>query len=171
MCLQKDQQLSSCGRNICTWLYEPSLWHWTWRQQTSLLAYYSGPWWCITIPSLVIKGSVVEEILPRWTFTGIFNLFCDLDLDYKKAINFFHKAIQLMMICHQTKFSCKRISSSEDILESQILIIWSFTVTLALKTANQSLWKTVWLIMMHHHTKLGSERFRNSEDFTWTNTD
>ena len=77
-----------------------------------------------------------------------------------------HKTIQLMMMCHQTKFSCKRIRSSEDTLESHILIIWSFTVTL--KTANQSFWKTVWLIMMHHHTKFGSKRFSKSEDIFWT---
>ena len=39
-------------------------------------------------------------------------LFCDLDLDHNRAIQSFHKTIQLMMVCHQTKFSCKMISSS-----------------------------------------------------------
>ena len=41
---------------------------WTWRQQTNLLARHSGPWWCITIPSLVTEGSADEEISSRWTF-------------------------------------------------------------------------------------------------------
>ena len=47
----------------------------------------------------------------RWTFTGILNLFCDFDLDHNRAIPYFHETIHLMMICHQTKFACKRISS------------------------------------------------------------
>ena len=57
------------------------------------------------------------------------------------AVQSFHKTIHLMMMCHQTKFSCKKISSSEDILKSHILIIWSFTVTLTLKTTNKSFWR------------------------------
>ena len=44
------------------WLYEHSLWPWTWRQQTSLLAWHSCPQWCITISSLVTKDSAVVEI-------------------------------------------------------------------------------------------------------------
>ena len=47
-----------------------------------------------------------------------------------------------MMLCHQTKFGCERISSLEDPIERHILIVWSFTVTLALKTANQSFWRS-----------------------------
>ena len=101
---------------------KPSLWPWAWRQQTNLLAWHSGPWY-ITIPSSVTKRSAVEGILSRWTFTGILNIFCDLDLDYNRAIQFFHKTIQLMMVCHQNKFSCKRISSSEDILESNVMTL------------------------------------------------
>ena len=66
-----------------------------------------------------------------------------------------------MMMCHQTMFSCKRISCSED---SHILIIWSFTETLTLKTANQCFWKTVWLMVMHYRTEFGSIRFSISED-------
>ena len=58
---------------------------------------------------------------------------------------------------NQTKFGCKMISSSENILKSHILIKLSLTVTLTLKTANQSFRKTIWLIMTYHHTKLGSK--------------
>ena len=71
----------------------------------------------------------------RRTFTGILNLFCDLDLDHNRAIQSFHKTIHLMMICHQTKFSCKKISSSGNTLKSHILIILFLTMTLTLKTA------------------------------------
>ena len=130
MWLQKDQQFSRHDRNSHTWLYEPSLWPWTWRQQTNLLAWHSGLWWCITIPSLVTKGWAVEKISSRWPFTGILNLFCDLDLDHNRAIQPFHKTIQLIMMCHQTKFSCKRISSLKD---RHILIIWSYTGDLDLE--------------------------------------
>ena len=69
--------------------------------------------------------------------------FCDLDVDHNRAIQSFHKTIQLMMMCHQAKFSCKRISSSDNILKRHILIILSLTVTLTLKTANQSFSKLV----------------------------
>ena len=78
--LQKDQQFRRHGRNSHIWLNEPSLWPWTWRQQTNLFAWHSGSWWCITIPSLVTEGAAAEEIMSRWTFTVILNLFCDLDL-------------------------------------------------------------------------------------------
>ena len=125
-----------------------------------------GPWCCITIPSLVTEGSAAEEISSRWTFTGILNLFCDLDRDLKRAFQSFHKTINLMMMCHQTKFTRKRISSSDNILKSYILIILLLTVTLTLKTANHFFFflKTIWFIQMHHHTKLGSTRFSDSEN-------
>ena len=73
------------------------------------------------------------------------------------------------MMCQQTKFTCKRINSSDNILQRHILIILSVTVTLTLKTANQSFWKTMWLIMIHHHIKFGSKRFSFSEDIIWAN--
>ena len=131
----------SYDRNSHIWFIWAFTLTWTWRQQTNLLAWHSGPSWCITIASLVTEGSAVEEMLSRWTFTGIMNLFWALDLDYNKAIQSFHKTIQLktiqlIMMCHQTKFTCKRISSSDNILKSHILIILSFTVTLTLKTTN-----------------------------------
>ena len=66
--------------------------------------------------------------------------------------------VHLMMMYQQTKFSCKRISSSDNILKSHILIILSLTVTLTLKTANQSFRKTIWLMMMHHNTKFGGKK-------------
>ena len=74
----------------------------------------TGPWWCIAIPNLVTDSSAVEDILSKWTFTGILNLSCDLGLDHNRAIQSFHKTIQLMLMYHQTKFICTRISSSED---------------------------------------------------------
>ena len=127
------------------------------------LQWHSGSWWLITIPCLVTKGSAVE-ISSRRTFTGILNFSCVFHLNHHKAIQSFHKTIQIVMMCHQTKFTWKRISSSEDRLESYILNVRSITVTLTLMTANQSVWKTIWFIMMHYHTKFGSKRFKDSED-------
>ena len=135
---KKDQQFRRYGRNSHSWSNEPSHWPWTWRQQTNILAWHLGPWCCITIPSLVIEGSEAEEIWSRWTFTGILNCSSDLDLDHNRAIQSFHRTIHLTMMYHQTKFSCKRISSSDNILKSHVLIIWSFIVTLTMKTAGQS---------------------------------
>ena len=47
---------------------------------------------------------------------------------HNRAIQSFHRTIQLMMLCHQTKFSCKRISS----LHKHSLAFWTFAVTLTL---------------------------------------
>ena len=106
------------------------------------------------------SGDAVQVNI-HWNFEH----FCDLDLDHNKAIQSFHKTtLHLMMMCHQTKFSCKRISSSDNILKRHILIILSLTVTLTLKTASQSFWKTIWLIMMQYYTMFGSKSFSDSED-------
>ena len=45
----------------------------------------------------------------------------------------------------------------------------TLTVTLTLKTANQSFWKVIWLMMMHRDTTFGSKRLSGSEDVIWTN--
>ena len=63
-------------------------------------------------PSFVTNNSAAEEMASRCTFIEILKLFCDLDLGYNRAIQYFHKTIKLMMMCHQTKFSCKSISIS-----------------------------------------------------------
>ena len=73
--------------------------------------------------------------------------------------------------CTSNQVSCKRMSSSDNISKRYILIILSLTVTLTLKTANQSFWVTIWLMMMHHLTKFCSKRFSNSEDIIWKNID
>ena len=127
------------------------------------LAWHCGRWWCSTIPRLVIKGSAVEEIQARWTVTGILKFSCDLDLDHNWAIQSFHKTVQAMIMCHQTRFCWKRISSSEDILESNILIAWSSTVTLNFKTTNRYFWNVLWLMKMHNYKNFGNKRFSGSE--------
>ena len=121
----------------------------------NLFAWHPGLWWCITIPSVITQGSALKEILFRWTFTGILDRFHNPDPDDNRVIQSFHKKIQLMMMCHQTKFKCKRISSSED---NPSLWPWTW------RQQTQSFWKTIWLKMMHHHTKFGSKMFGNSED-------
>ena len=97
---------------------------------------------CITIPSLVTDDSAAEEISSTWTFTGILNHFCDLDHGHNRAIQSFHKTVLLMMMYHQTKFSCKKISSSDNKFRSYILIITPLTVTLTLKTEKQFFWQS-----------------------------
>ena len=53
------------GRSSHIRLNEPSVWPWTWRQQTNLLARHFGPRCCIIIPRLVTEGSAAEEISLR----------------------------------------------------------------------------------------------------------
>ena len=45
----------------------------------------------------------VQQLSSRWTFTGILNLSCVLDLDHNRAIQSFHKIIKLMMMGHQNQ--------------------------------------------------------------------
>ena len=53
---KKKQEFNRYDRNSHIWLYEPSLWPWPWRWQTIPFKWYSGPWWCVTVPSLVNLG-------------------------------------------------------------------------------------------------------------------
>ena len=88
----------------------------------------------------------------------------------KTAVQFHHKTHWLMIMYYQTKFDNKRISSSEDIVET-VMIIWILDVTLTLRMANQPFCMTLWLMMMHHNTKFGNKMFVSLEDIIWTNTD
>ena len=102
-----------------------------------------------------------EHSLEFWTFPVTFTLTTT------EQSNLFTRQSTLWWCT--TKTSCKRIASSDNILKSKIMVIFSFTVTLILKTANQSFWKTIWLIMMHHHAKFGyTKQFSNSEKIIWT---
>ena len=101
------------------WLYEPPLWPWTWRQKTNLPAW---PMMMHHHTKFGYKRFCSWGDIIRWTVTGIVNLFCDLDLDHNKAIQSFHKTIQLLMMCRQTK-----INNSEEILE---IIFWLYDPSL-----------------------------------------
>ena len=72
---------------------------------------------------------------------------------------------------YQTKFGSKKISSSEDVVESYVLITWALAMTLTLKTLNQSFCMTLQLMMMHHNIKFGNKTHGDLEDIIWTNID
>ena len=65
---------------------------------------------------------------------------------------------------NQAKLQKDQIS----ILESHILIIWSFTVSLILKTVHQSFWKTLWLTITYNQIKFGCKKISSSEDIAET---
>ena len=90
-------------------------------------------------------------------------------LSTKQWSNLFTRQLSLRWCVIKPKFSCKRVSSSEDKAESHILTFWAFTVTLTLKTAMQFFHMTLWLMMTYHHTKFGDKWFRDSKDLNWTN--
>ena len=108
-------------------------------------------------------GDIIQKNI-HWNFEH----FWTLTLTTTEQSNLFTRQFSLHWAI-KTKFSRKKISSSDDTLESHILITWSFTVTLTLKTANKSFWKTIWLMMLHQHIKFGSKRFSVSENIIWTN--
>ena len=88
----------------------------------------------------------------------------------KTAIQFHHRTHWLMIMYYHTKFNNKRITSSKDTEETDI-IIWTLAMTLTLKIANQPFCMTLWLIMMHHNTKFGNTMFVGLEEIIWTNID
>ena len=82
-----------------------------------------------------------EHSLTFWTnaMTMIFN---------GVILFIFHNALLLMMMYHQTKFGCQRISASEDTIDKVMLIIWALTVTLTSKIASVYFCKTLRLMTL-----------------------
>ena len=72
--------------------------------------------------------------------------------------SFFSTRNHFMLVCHQTKFTCKRVSNSDKISKSHILIILFLTVS-----------TRRWLMMLHHHTKFGNKMFCDSENIVRKN--
>ena len=62
----------------------------------------------------------LEDII--CTNSDILTLCCDLDLECSNPI-FFHRTLQLIMQCYQTKFGCKWNCSLEDIIEIVIFCL------------------------------------------------
>ena len=82
----RTSSLEDTTEIVIFWLYKPSLFTWNWTQWTSFSAWHSGLWCCITIPGLVTKCSLGQKISSGQTFTDIFNLRCDPDLDRSNPI-------------------------------------------------------------------------------------
>ena len=86
------------------------------------------------------------------------NFSVTLTLTTTEQSNFFHKTFHFMLVCHQTKFTCKRVSNSDNISKSHILIILFLTVS-----------TRCWLMMLHHRTKFGNKMFCDSENIVRKN--
>ena len=83
--------------------------------QTNLLAQHSGSWWCITVPRFVTNCFVLQKISSGhsqtfWTLAVILTL--------NAAIQFSHATLWFTMMYLQTKFSCKRISRSDNTVKT-----------------------------------------------------
>ena len=63
---------------------------------------------------------------------------------------------------HYTKFTYKIFGDSDDILQTNILDMLTFTVTLTLNAVLQHFHKTLWLMMMYHQTKCGWKRISDT---------
>ena len=111
-------------------------------------------------------GDIVEMNI-HWM-----NLSFDLDLDHNRAIQSFHKTIQLIIMCHQTKLiQLQKDQQFRRYIRKSSFLTRSFTVTLTLKTTNRYFWKTIWPMMMPHRTKFSSSmRFSISDDSLWINS-
>ena len=109
-------------------LCKPSLWPSHWTQWTSFSAWHAGLWYCITIPGLVTKCSVVLKISFGQTFTNILNLCCGLDLECRNPIfpqnTPTYDAVLSNHVWLQTNQQFRRYSKN-----SHILIIYALAVT------------------------------------------
>ena len=80
----------------------------------------------------------------------------------------FYTTLKLMMMYHQTKFGCKRIYRSEDIVGTAIF--WSYEPMLVIDVSTPFC-MTLRFVMMHHHTTFGYKRSSGPEDTGRTVTD
>ena len=139
---------------VIFWLYKPSLWPWHWTQWTNFSAWHFNLWCCITVPGLETKCSVVQKISSGQSFTNILNLRCDLTLN--AVIQFCYRTLRLMILYHQTKFSCKRTSSFEDRV---VAFFKSYFDNKSLLWPWHRKWWTNFfcmthrLVIIHHHVK------------------
>ena len=128
---------------------------------------HSDSWWCTTIPSLVTKCLVVQKISSGQTLT--FGPFA-VTLALNALIQIFNKTFWLTMIYDQTRFSCQRISSSEDIVER--IIFWSYEPSLWPWTCYYNNNKNLHDALahdLHHHTKFGNKMFCGPKIIIHTN--
>ena len=119
------------------------------------------------IPGLITKCSVVQKISSGQTFTDIFNLRCDLDLERSNPIfpqdTLAYVVVLPNQVCLQTDQQVRRYNRN-----SHILIIYALAVTLTLNAVNQFFFMTLWLIMLQKHTRFGDKMFCGSEDIVRT---
>ena len=71
------------------------------------------------------KGSPVQKIT-RQIFIDI--LIFPMTSPVKAVLKFFHNTLQLMMMYHQTKPGCKKISNSEDTVEIVIFCLYDHSL-------------------------------------------
>ena len=148
----KGLATSRHGRKSHIWVCEPSLWSWPSRCQASPLPWHSGPWWCITIPSLVTNVLAVQNISPGQTFFDFFFSTFTVTLTLTAVISFCTTLwFMIMYMYHQPGLVAKHPHFIKYSRNSHILTVLALAVTLALKI-NQSICMTFRLMMMHHHT-------------------
>ena len=79
-------------------------------------------------------------------------------LTLNTVIPFFHRTLQLIMLCYQTKFGCKPTTSLEDTPE--IVIFWLYKLSLWPWPWTQWInFMTIWLMMLHNHTRFVTKCF------------
>ena len=171
MRLHKDQQVSRYGRNSHIWSNisshcDPELEDRKPIFLHDILAHYVASPYQIWLQKVQQQRRYRshEHSLELWTSSVTLT-----STTTQKSNNPLTRQSTLWWCAIKPSLLAEGISSSENILKSHILITLFLTVTLTLKTANQSFWKTIWLMMMHHHTKFGSKRFNESENIVWTN--
>ena len=84
--LQMDQQFGRYSRNSHVFDHISPHCDLDIEDRTNFSARHSGSWCCITIPSLITNWSAVQKISSRQTFTEIFNLCYDLNLERSNLI-------------------------------------------------------------------------------------
>ena len=106
-----------------------------------------------------------KHSLTSWNFAMSFTLTTTIQL--------LNKTLWRKIIYYQTKFDSKRISNSENIVET--VTFWSYEPLLSycdldLESSKPIFVHDIWLMMMHHNTKFGNKLFGGIDYIIWTNT-
>ena len=164
---RRNQQFSRYGRKSHIWLYGALTVTLTLRAKQSCRMTH-GPIILHRHDEFGTKRfSNSDDII--WTNAETLNLCCDLDLQHRYPIFWQNIPVNDDTLSNYV-WLLKYQQFKQNSRKAYFLLIWAFTVTLTLKTANQSFCMTLQVMKMHHYTKFGYKRFKGSQNISWTNT-
>ena len=118
----------------------------------------------MTIPSLVVKDSAIQNVLSGQTFTDILKFCCDLDLDHKNPISLYDTLVYNNALSNQVWWQKDQLFRrySRNLYFDHMSLCYD----LDLENSKPIFLHALWLMMIHHNTKFGDKMFGSLEDIT-----